>query len=161
VAREFDRPLDLVIDDASHLYEATKASFEILFPLIEPGGLYIIEDWAWAHWREFKSPTHPWASEVPLTTLVCQLVEVAGSSPAAVGNVTVYEGFTVIERGPGKLETQGFQIENHIERCAKLRDGHCSGGLDEAREAFRCLWSAPIQTGESCNVGTGNTSGSS
>jgi hypothetical protein len=43
-AREFNRPLDLVIDDASHLYAATKASFEIPFPLMRPGGLYIIED---------------------------------------------------------------------------------------------------------------------
>src|SRR4029077_5856883 len=42
-------PIDLVIDDASHLYEYTKKSFEIIFPKLRPGGLYIIEDWQWAH----------------------------------------------------------------------------------------------------------------
>ena len=38
-------PLDLVIDDASHLYGPTMASFEVLFPRLRPGGLYVIEDW--------------------------------------------------------------------------------------------------------------------
>jgi hypothetical protein len=50
VAHEFSAPLDLVIDDASHIYGPTKASFQALFPLLRPGGLYLIEDWAWAHW---------------------------------------------------------------------------------------------------------------
>src|SRR5262245_7560839 len=43
--REFDTPLDLVIDDASHLYTPTKRAFETLFPRLRPGGLYLIEDW--------------------------------------------------------------------------------------------------------------------
>jgi hypothetical protein len=38
-------PLDLVIDDASHRLEETRASFETLFPRLRPGGLYIVEDW--------------------------------------------------------------------------------------------------------------------
>lgn len=38
-------PLDLVIDDASHLYHPTVASFDVLFPRLRPGGLYVIEDW--------------------------------------------------------------------------------------------------------------------
>jgi predicted O-methyltransferase YrrM len=46
VAREFGgEPLDLVIDDASHVLEPTRASFEILFPSLRPGGRYLIEDW--------------------------------------------------------------------------------------------------------------------
>jgi predicted O-methyltransferase YrrM len=44
-----DEPLDLVIDDASHLYDPTLASFEVLFPRLRPGGLYIIEDWGWQY----------------------------------------------------------------------------------------------------------------
>jgi predicted O-methyltransferase YrrM len=39
-------PIDLVIDDASHQYGPSRASFETLFPLMRPGGLYIVEDWA-------------------------------------------------------------------------------------------------------------------
>src|SRR4051794_30506997 len=63
VRDEFTSPLDLVIDDASHLYGPTKASFETLFPLVRPGGLYVIEDWAWAHWERFQDPHHGWARE--------------------------------------------------------------------------------------------------
>jgi predicted O-methyltransferase YrrM len=38
-------PLDLVIDDASHLLDPTRSSFNVLFPLLRPGGVYVIEDW--------------------------------------------------------------------------------------------------------------------
>jgi predicted O-methyltransferase YrrM len=40
-----DAPLDLVIDDASHRYDETVASFEVLFPRLRPGGVFVIEDW--------------------------------------------------------------------------------------------------------------------
>lgn len=42
--------IDLVIDDASHLYGPTVATFEALFPLVRLGGLYIIEDWTADDW---------------------------------------------------------------------------------------------------------------
>ena len=37
--------IDLVVDDASHLVGPTTASFEVLFPRLRSGGLYVIEDW--------------------------------------------------------------------------------------------------------------------
>ncbi len=46
VSSEFGSdPLDLVVDDASHLYHPTVASFEVLFPRLRTDGLYVIEDW--------------------------------------------------------------------------------------------------------------------
>lgn len=45
-----DTPIDLIIDDASHHYAATRHAFEISFPSLRPGGSYVIEDWGWAHW---------------------------------------------------------------------------------------------------------------
>jgi hypothetical protein len=114
---EFDGPLDIVIDDASHLYEPTKASFETLFPQLRPGGLYIIEDWAWAHWREFQSIRQGWATETALTQLVYELIEAAGSSIDPISNVTVFQGFAVIERGtidPSHLDR--FRLKDHIVR---------------------------------------------
>lgn len=37
----FDVPPNLIIDDASYLYEPTLASFEALFPLMPPGSLFV------------------------------------------------------------------------------------------------------------------------
>jgi len=48
VLGELADEVDLVVDDACHAYEETKASFEFLFPLLQPGGIYLIEDWSWA-----------------------------------------------------------------------------------------------------------------
>lgn len=47
--KEFEEAPDIILDDASHLYQLSRDSFEILFPRLKPGGWYIIEDWAWAH----------------------------------------------------------------------------------------------------------------
>ncbi len=54
----------LIIDDCSHIGSLAAASFEILFPSLKPGGLYIIEDWGagyWPKWPEgaaFESRVH-------------------------------------------------------------------------------------------------------
>ena len=51
VAEEFrGQPIDLVIDDASHDYEFSRRSVEILLPLLGPKAIYVLEDWGWAHW---------------------------------------------------------------------------------------------------------------
>jgi hypothetical protein len=94
----FEGPLDLVIDDASHLYDPTRASFEALFPRLRPGGLYVIEDWAWAHWPRFQGPTSPFARQIPLTRLVGELVAAVGSTDL-VRAVSVRQGFVAVERG--------------------------------------------------------------
>jgi hypothetical protein len=36
---------DLIVDDASHEGVVTARTFALLWPLIEPGGWYVIEDW--------------------------------------------------------------------------------------------------------------------
>ena len=42
--------IDLVIDDGSHLNEHVIKSFKILFPLLNSGGIYVIEDTQTAYW---------------------------------------------------------------------------------------------------------------
>ncbi|HWD57461.1 MAG TPA: class I SAM-dependent methyltransferase, partial [Stellaceae bacterium] len=50
VDKEFgDEPIDVVIDDASHQHGFTRRAFEIIYPRLRTGGIYIIEDWQWAH----------------------------------------------------------------------------------------------------------------
>jgi hypothetical protein len=36
--------LDIVLDDGSHVSSHQRVSFEVLFPLLSDGGLYMIED---------------------------------------------------------------------------------------------------------------------
>jgi hypothetical protein len=36
---------DLVVDDASHLGELTRVTFSHLWPLVDSGGYYVVEDW--------------------------------------------------------------------------------------------------------------------
>ena len=36
---------DLIVDDASHDGNLTSATLELLWPLVSPGGFYVIEDW--------------------------------------------------------------------------------------------------------------------
>lgn len=44
---------DLIIDDCAHIGSTAAASFEILFPGLKPGGLYIIEDWGAGYWPKW------------------------------------------------------------------------------------------------------------
>lgn len=41
------RPIDIIIDDASHVSHHQQIAFGKLFPAVVPGGMYIIEDLAW------------------------------------------------------------------------------------------------------------------
>ena len=51
----------IIIDDASHIQENTIKSFEILFPLLERGGLYCIEDTVTSYWPA-------WGGSIELTS---------------------------------------------------------------------------------------------
>jgi hypothetical protein len=52
VQDDFDGPIDLIIDDASHFVSETRISFNALFSRLRPGGVYLVEDWSWAHRME-------------------------------------------------------------------------------------------------------------
>ena len=117
VERDLGGSLDLVIDDGSHLPAPTRASFEALFPLLPPGGLYIIEDWAWEHWPEFQDPGHVWAGEEGLGSLVNDLAAATGSSRTLIRNLTVCDGFVAVERGESVCPAgDAFRLAGQIRR---------------------------------------------
>jgi hypothetical protein len=115
VSAEFDEPLDLVVDDASHLYGPTLISFQTLFPLIRPGGFYIIEDWAWEHWPVCFTSELAAVDDRGLTDLVSEIVQAAGSSNGLIKSITVYQGFAAIERGDAPPPTD-FNLHDEIIR---------------------------------------------
>lgn len=78
IDENFDGPLDLVIDDASHHYNLTKASFDIAFSRLRPGGAYVIEDWNWAH---YANPEYDlkFADQPALSNIALELALAVGS----------------------------------------------------------------------------------
>ncbi len=97
-------PLDLVIDDASHLYRLSRRSFELLFPRLRPGGLYALEDWYWSFLPEEKTGDSLRATQVPLVRLVFDLIGMMGSQPGLIARIEVYRGFVIVERGDAPLD---------------------------------------------------------
>jgi len=99
-------PLDLVVDDASHDLDFTRASFNVLFPRLRPGGLFIIEDWSWAH--TVYEAARPDA--VPLTALVFEAILAVPYRPGLIDDVLVNREWAVIRRGAGPLDPGEFDI---------------------------------------------------
>lgn len=48
---------DIIIDDGGHTMNQQQTSFECLFPLLNPGGIYVIEDLHTSYWPEFLDST--------------------------------------------------------------------------------------------------------
>jgi hypothetical protein len=46
-------PIDLVIDDGSHVGTDVATSFDALFPAVRSGGLYVIEDLQTSYWPQY------------------------------------------------------------------------------------------------------------
>jgi predicted O-methyltransferase YrrM len=97
VRDELADELDLVVDDASHSYERTKASFEILFPLLRAGGIYVIEDWAWAHHSRYQSPNGPRGNCKALSNLLFEQIMLMGST-SLIAEIRVWKQLYVIRK---------------------------------------------------------------
>jgi hypothetical protein len=124
-----DAPLDLVIDDASHRVEPTRASFDLLFPRLRPGGVFVIEDWSGLHHWDTKlheaaerdpqvlarlaekvaAAAEP--APVPVTVLLFELVLASAFAPDLVAEVTIRDGWAAVVRGPGQAD-QAFRLSD-------------------------------------------------
>jgi SAM-dependent methyltransferase len=93
-------PIDVVIDDGCHYLEESRATFEALFPWVAPGGQFIIEDWAWAHWEGiWQEAGGPWRERSSMTLLVLELAVVSASRPDLVASVEVDRDLVVVHKG--------------------------------------------------------------
>lgn len=45
--------VDVVLDDGSHVSKHQRTSFDVLFPLLSEGGLYVIEDTHTSYWASY------------------------------------------------------------------------------------------------------------
>jgi len=97
VRSELANELDLVVDDASRTYEQTKASFEVLFPLLQPGGIYLIEDWSWAHMPRYQSLDAPFSKRHALSNLLFEQIMLMGST-SLISEIRVWNFLYLIRK---------------------------------------------------------------
>src|SRR5262249_41394179 len=130
-----DDPIDLVIDDASHVWDKTVASFEVLYPRVRPGGQFVIEDWAAQYFigdemvdalPDPQSPRYQhlenlYEEEIgsdlpgrpPLARLGVALMLASAASPDVIAEITVNEHWISVVRGPAPLDRDSFRLEDH------------------------------------------------
>jgi predicted O-methyltransferase YrrM len=134
-----DRPIDLVIDDASHFYDETVSSFETIFPRLAPGALFVIEDWNHEHVvaekialavADTSRPDHDalvrrldemkaeqLASAPPRPPLVrmpVELVLACASLGDVVREVAIDDDWVVVRRGAEPLDPRTFRLADLV-----------------------------------------------
>jgi hypothetical protein len=82
-----------------------------VFPFLRPGGVYVIEDWAWAHWPGvWQEGGGPWPDKPAPSLLVLELAMLCASRSDLVESVDVTSGLIVVRRGPGKISETDFEL---------------------------------------------------
>lgn len=107
ISNEFNEPIDLIVDDASHLYSFTKESFINLFPKLKPKGLYIIEDWAWSFRKAHQDSSNPWYTKPAMANLIIECFEEIATGNA-IESIQVFEEFAVIKKSEVKTPKELF-----------------------------------------------------
>jgi cephalosporin hydroxylase len=105
-------PIDLIIDDASHEYAHTKRTFEIAFPHLRPGGLYVIEDWGWPHWRGYNGLM----GEPAMSVLIFELVMLCATSQEVVSDIRIFPSFAFIRKSEAATDLLDFSIEKFYQK---------------------------------------------
>jgi predicted O-methyltransferase YrrM len=105
--------IDLVVDDASHLYPQTRESFQTLFPALRPGGVYIIEDWGWAHWAgDIWQKSEAFPADAPsLTNMLIEIAMLCASRPDIVAGMEIQQSVIKVIRGPAKIGLGNLQLD--------------------------------------------------
>jgi cephalosporin hydroxylase len=110
---DFPNGIDLVIDDASHLYNFSRSSFEIVFPRVRPGGWYIIEDWSWDVADPFPGQEFLLRSGPPLSLLIRDLALISGTEKNVIDAFEIRRTLAFIQRGAAELRT-GQSLSDHL-----------------------------------------------
>lgn len=113
--KHFPDGIDMVVDDASHLLHETRRSFEILFPKLRPGGLYIIEDYAWAQNEGFAYLAGDEFRNTPATIqIVLELSMLLTTQKNWVSKLSCDFNTITIERGSAEILEPFFLRENIV-----------------------------------------------
>lgn len=83
-------PFDLIVDDASHRGALTRATFDLLWPLLRRGGYYVIEDWQVAFW--------PGWDDTSMLHLAQSLLPMLGHPDGEVESILYRHGQAVLHK---------------------------------------------------------------
>lgn len=105
-------PFDIIIDDGSHIADHVLASFSALYPLMQEGTTYVVEDVQTAFWPKFYGGS-PDGRDTIISVVQASIVDmhrleieaVGGPSPQySFGDITagihVFRNLVFFERGP-------------------------------------------------------------
>jgi len=131
IDRDFPDGLDLVIDDASHFYGPTKATFETVFPRLRPGGVYVVEDWSWAH----SNPSDGGDNE-DATRLLHEIIALHASSGGMARSIDLRPGFFSVTRGITPIPAN-FRLEDYAlkHRVGAIQDATASEAPGTAQQS--------------------------
>ena len=122
---EFGGLCDVVIDDGSHQYELSIQTVEVALPHLRPGGLYVIEDWGWAHWQGDKWQDKKKGYNIDkaaLSNLVFELTMLCASRPDIISYSVIEKVFAVFQRGPSQLDWHTFKLkESYLTQGRRFR----------------------------------------
>jgi predicted O-methyltransferase YrrM len=128
-----DEALDVVVDDASHLYGPSVASFESLFPRLRPGGAYVIEDWktqdllattmatalrdpAWSsHHEKLRGDLAELPGSSPISRMALELALACAQGSGAVEEVVLNRHWIEVRRGAEHLDPASFRLHDLYE----------------------------------------------
>jgi len=115
-------PPNVILDDGSHVGEHQEASFRTLWPLLQTGGLYIIEDTHTAYWAgEYRGGYRKPGTAVELVKTLIDDMHAwhhkrgEGLAPRdELGAITVFDSIVVIEKvkrlSPGHYRIGGAKL---------------------------------------------------
>ena len=100
--------------DASHWLEETRTSFEILFPRLRPGGVYVIEDWGWGLFPFSSPPTSP-----SMSVFVYELMLTMPFAPGMIADITVNEHWAAVRKGVDGRPTAPWTVADSSSEYAR------------------------------------------
>jgi len=103
-------PLDIVVDDGSHIGSHQRICFEEIFPRMRDGGVYIVEDIQCSYWRDFQGGYKRSGSFVEYCKDLIDRIHIWYISDDRIGSdewfarnirsISFSDGIVVIEKGP-------------------------------------------------------------
>ena len=111
--QNFPDGIDLVVDDASHHYDKSRATFLMLFPLVRTGGQYVIENWGWSHRPGAQKPDAVWSHLPALTNLIFELTLLAATT-GVVSEVRVMRDLVSVKKGKGVFKPEMLDFTDSL-----------------------------------------------